>query len=163
MALINSGVRAGGQLATLLEQISKNLRNQQLLHEKVKSSVGSYVIFVTVAVCFGAPLLFGLSTVLVTVLSSILNSLDIGAAAGGALPVTFSKVAVTPGFIMMYSILSLSTSAFLGSLVLGLINKGRAREGLRYFPGILLLALTVYLVVEFSIKSIFVNLGLLTI
>ncbi len=161
LMLIISGLHSGGQIATLLEQTAKNLRNQQFLQEKIKSSVGTYVIFIVVAIGFGAPLLFGLSTVLVSVLTTMISKFDFSELSGSNLPVTFSAISISPSFIITFSMISLAASAFMGSLVVGLINKGKAREGLRYFLPILFLCYSIYFMIYAGVSRIFSALGLL--
>jgi archaeal flagellar protein FlaJ len=159
--LLISGLRSGGQLAPLLEQTAKNLRSQQFMRERVKSSVGTYVLFVISAIGFGAPFLFGLSTVLVTVLTQILSSVDLSGTEGTNIPITFSTVAISKGFIVMYAMIFIGADCFFGSMFIGLINRGKAREGLRYFLGLLVLAYAIYWTVYLGVSSIFLGLGIL--
>ena len=56
--LLIEGLRAGGELASLLEQTADGLTNQNLIDKKIRASVGMYVMFIFSAVCFGSPLLY---------------------------------------------------------------------------------------------------------
>ncbi|HLC32028.1 MAG TPA: type II secretion system F family protein, partial [Candidatus Nanoarchaeia archaeon] len=73
--IIITGIKAGGNVAVLLEETAKNMRERQFVEKKAASNVLMYVIFIAFAVGVGAPALFALSTVLVSVLSKILSSL----------------------------------------------------------------------------------------
>ncbi len=142
ISLIISGLRSGGELASLLEQTSKNLREQEFIDQKIKSSVLMYVIFIFSAICFGAPMLFGLSSVLVKVLSSKLAEISIPT--GMQVPFAMNQVSVSQEFVIQYSIVSLITTCIMGSLVLGIISKGKEREGLRYTFPLIAASLTIF-------------------
>ncbi len=152
--LIEAGLKSGGQLVALLNQTAQNLRNQKFVEEKIRSSVFMYFIFIFSAISFGAPLLFGLSSFLVDVLSISLGSMDIPQTAM-QLPISLSQISVTPSFIMTYVIICLITTSILGSLVLGLIRKGKEREGLKYAPILIALALAVFFLVRTIISNTF--------
>ena len=77
ITLIVSGLRAGGELASLLEQTAKNLRQEYIIDSRIRANVMMYVIFIFVAVCFGAPMLFGLSSFLVEVLTKNLMAIQL--------------------------------------------------------------------------------------
>ncbi len=146
-SLIISGLRSGGELASLLEQTAKNLREQEFIDQKIRSSVLMYVIFIFSAICVGAPMLFGLSSVLVKVLSSKLAEISIPT--GIQVPFAMKSVSVSQSFVIQYSVVSLVTTSLLGSLVLGIIAKGREREGLKYtFP-----LIVASLVIFFGIRA----------
>jgi hypothetical protein len=154
MELIASGVRAGGELASLLEQTGRNLRQQGLVDSRIRANVMTYVIFVFIAVCFGAPLLFGLGTFLVEVLTTNLQSMDIpDTALAGSLPLTFQESSLETGFVISYAAIFLITSSVLGSLILGLISKGKEREGIKFMPILVTLSLALFFLIRFGIRN----------
>lgn len=152
--LIVSGLKSGGQLASLLEQTAKNLRQQRFVDERIRANVMMYVIFIFAAIGFGAPLLFGLSSFLVEVLTKNLASIDIPqTAVATAMPMMFTEVSITPDFVLKFAITSLITNSILGSFILGLISKGKERRGLKYIPILIALTLGMFFFVRFVIKS----------
>lgn len=151
-SLIISGLRSGGELASLLEQTSKNLREQEFIDQKIKSSVLMYVIFIFSAICFGAPMLFGLSSVLVKILSSTLAEISIPT--GIEVPFAMNKASVSQGFVIQYSIVSLITTCIMGSLVLGIISKGKEREGLKYTFPLIAASLAIFFGVRAAITKL---------
>ncbi len=146
MLLIISGIRAGGNLAILLEQTSSSMRERDLLDKKASSNVLMYVIFIFLAVAIFAPFLFSLSTILVEVLTSIFSGLPELDAGGANMPFSLSQINVSITFIKTFAIFFMLTIDFLASLVLGLVSKGEEKQGLRYFPIIAGLSLTVFFV-----------------
>ncbi len=150
--LIVSGLKTGGELASLLEQTSKNLRQEEIIDSRIRANVMMYVIFIFVAICLGAPLLFGLSSFLVGILKDNLGMVEIPRAAMVSLPVSFGGMTIDTGFILMFIVVFLVTTGILGSLILGLISKGREREGIKYMPFLITISLAVFFLVRFVIE-----------
>ena len=154
--LLVNGIRSGGQLAELLDQTAYNLRSQKVVEEKIRSNVLMYVIFIFIAVVFGAPLLFGLSTYLVEVLTKNIASIELPEetlTSSIQMPFNISKVGVSTSFIMNYAIFSLIITSSLGSLVIGTISKGKAKYGLRFMPIIVVISLVVFFIVRTLVSS----------
>jgi len=152
--LIVTGIKSGGELASLLDQTAKNLRQEKFVEEKIRSNVMMYVVFISSAIGFGAPLLFGLSSFLVEVLTTNIAAIEIPqTTVASAMPIKFSTVGITIGFVKMYSIVSLVTSSVLGSFILGLIGKGEEKRGIKYIPILILMSLSMFFFVRFVIKN----------
>lgn len=153
IALIVSGLRSGGELASLLDQTARNLRQERLVDSRIRANVMMYVIFIFVAVCFGAPLLFGLSSFLVEVLTENLGAIELPETQVADVPLSFTEVSITADFVIMFSVMFLVTSSVLGSLILGLISKGREREGIKFMPALIALSLSMFFLIRFLIKG----------
>lgn len=148
--LIISGIRAGGDLAVLLEQTSTSMRQRELLEKKASSNVAMYFIFILIAVSFAAPALFSLSTVLVELMSTIFSELP---ATPSNLPFTLSKINISITFVNYFSIIFIIVIDVLACLILGLINKGEEKQGLKYLPFILAVSLAVFFVARAIISN----------
>jgi len=158
VALLVSGIRSGGELASLLDHTSRNMRNQDLIDQKVRSSVRMYVIFVFIAVGLGAPMLFALSSFLVDVLTKILGGLDIPVSSATQMPITISKVSIEPRFIIKYVMTSLVINSIMGSLVLGAISKGSEKEGLKIAPLLIMIAIVIFFLIRLIISTMLTGL-----
>jgi len=114
-----------------------------------------YIIFIFAAIGVGAPMLFGLSSFLVEVLTKNMANIDLGqtSSVASSMPISFSKVSISSSFVMTYAITSLCASSVLGSFILGLIGKGKESRGIRYIPILLCLSLTVFFVARLLIKG----------
>lgn len=154
MALIVSGLRAGGELASLLDQTAKNLRKEMIVDSKIRSNVMMYVIFIFVAVCFGAPMLFALSTFLVEVVTQNLQGIEIPEETSMEFPITFSEINIDIDFILMFSVIFLVTSSVFGGLILGSISKGKEREGIKFMPLLLAVSLGTFFAIRFLIRTV---------
>lgn len=141
--LIISGIASGGDIAILLEETSVNLREKKFIEKKAASSVLMYVIFIFLVVSIFAPALFSLSTILVEVLTAILSGVP-EAEASANMPFTLSQVSISVNFIKYFSLIFIIAISVFSSFVLGLVNKGEEKEGLKYLPIILVLAISIF-------------------
>lgn len=153
ISLIVSGIVAGGELAELLEQTAKNLRSEKLVDSRIRANVMMYVIFIFVAVCIGAPMLFGLSSFLVEVLTENIGAIEIPDTGSLDLPTSFSGGGISVDFVIMFSVTFLITASVFGSFILGLISKGKASEGIRFMPALIIVSLAVFFLVRLAIKT----------
>lgn len=150
--LIVQSIKSGGKLADLLDQTANDLRDQQMIQKEISASVLMYVMFIFIAVGIGAPLLFAMSSFLVTLLTQSMNMIaadmpnfnEMGGA--GGVPISMRTITISAEFIRSYSILSLITSSFFGSLVMGLILKGEEKVGIKYFPVLVTISLSLFLI-----------------
>ncbi len=153
--LILSGISSGGQVADLLQNTAANLRQQKMIDERIRSNVLVYVIFIFAAIGFGGPMLFGLSSFLIDVITTIFSTVQLPTGTlSQQLPVSFSQITVTPRFVTTYTILSMIITSIMGSLILGLISKGKEKEGLKYIPILLVLTISLFFLVKFLISHL---------
>ncbi len=153
--LIVSGLKAGGELIPLLEQSANSLRRQRIIDEKIRANVMMYVIFIFSAIGFGAPLLFGLSSFLIQVITKNISAVEVPATLSTMnLPLTSMGTLISPAFVRTFAIISLITTASLGSLILGLISKGKERDGIKFIPLMIILTLSVFFLVRFFIQRL---------
>src|SRR3989338_2589653 len=152
--IIVSAMASGGELAELLVQTASNLRQQRLVEQRVRSSVLVYVIFIFSAIAFGAPMLFGLSSFLVEVISDIFSKVQLPPQETTNLPLSFTKVSVPPSFINTYTLVSMIFTSIMGSLILGLIAKGKEKEGLKYLPILVIVTIALYFLVKAAIRAL---------
>jgi pilus assembly protein TadC len=142
--LIISGIRSGGNISILLENTAVSMREKGYVEKKAASSVMMYSIFIFLAVAIFAPALFSLSTVLVDVLTSILSGLPEVDVSAANMPFTMSGVSLSTTFVKTFSVVFMLTIGVLSSLVLGLVSKGKEKEGLKYIPVIVIISLATF-------------------
>lgn len=144
--LIINGIKAGGELAPLLEKTAEDLRDQEIMNKKVRASIGMYKIFIFIAIGIAAPFLFGLSSVVVEVLTKTFSTVTLPKVS--SMPLSISKMSLSIDFVKTYSMIFISTSCILGSLVLGLVNKGRAKEGARYIIPLIIISMVIFILIR---------------
>ncbi|MEM7826402.1 MAG: type II secretion system F family protein [Candidatus Aenigmatarchaeota archaeon] len=154
--LIVEGMRKGGEIASLLEQTAEDIRELKLLKKEIAAQVGMYAIFIFIAVGFASPVLFSFSSYLVETMSMIGSKLRIEETASyttiGSL--RLGVVRVSSQFIRTYCLLTLTFSSIFGSLLIGLLQEGKEKAGLKYIPLLLAINLTIYFVARYILSSL---------
>ncbi|MFH1585152.1 MAG: type II secretion system F family protein [archaeon] len=153
--LIISSLKAGGKISNLLEETAKNMKEKEMIEKKTSSVILMYVIFIFFAVAIGAPVLFGLGTVLVEVVMSLTAKIpDTASMAAMNIPLTFSEVSVPLNFVIYFSLSFIIVSDFISCLVIGLVNKGEGKAGLKLFFPIVAISVTVFFVIRTVLSKI---------
>jgi hypothetical protein len=142
--LIISGLKAGGNIATLLENTAGNMREKEFLEKRAASNVLMYVIFIFVAIGLGAPLLFGLSSILVEIIIKLTSQLPSVSSTQMSMPFTLSNIGLSPAFIIYFSLVFLIVVDVISCLVIGLVNKGDEKYGLRYMLPLIMVSLAIF-------------------
>ncbi|MEM5878888.1 MAG: type II secretion system F family protein [Candidatus Aenigmatarchaeota archaeon] len=154
--LIVEGMRKGGEIASLLEQTAEDIRDLKLLKKEIAAQVGMYAIFIFIAVGFASPVLFAFSSYLVETMSAIGSKLRIEEAASymtmGSLKLGIVKV--SSDFIRAYCLLTLIFSSIFGSLLIGLLQEGKEKAGLKYIPLLLAINLTIYFMARLALSGL---------
>jgi type II secretory pathway component PulF len=152
--LIIAGVRSGGNLAVLLEETAVNMKQRGFVEKRAASNVLMYTIFVFFAVAIGAPVLFGLSSVLVQILTDLFATIP-HVESQISLPLSFTKVNISVSFITYFSIVFILATNVLASLVLGLVGKGEEKEGVKYIIPMCLLSISIFFIVKYFLLGYF--------
>ncbi len=156
-------VKYGGAMADLLDQLSKDLRNQQLMQKEVAGQLLMYSIFIAFAGLIAAPLLYGLTSQMIVVTDTVWKG--ILAQNPGGLPTTgvsFLKPSppkISPGTYHEFSIIAIIIITGFASLIMSAISSGSAIKGIRYLPLFVAGGLAVYMVVQYAISLVFSSIG----
>ena len=153
--LINSSIRSGGSLATLLEATSKELREQNLIDLRIKASITMYIIFIFSAITFISPVLFGLSTYLVEILRNTFAQIDLTSISATNIPISISNITITKAFLNNFIAIFIIANSFMTSMLLGLIGKGKRRSGLKYFFPMIIVGIAIFYITQFLIETLF--------
>ncbi|MDE1762273.1 MAG: type II secretion system F family protein, partial [Candidatus Micrarchaeota archaeon] len=65
--MVNEALQYGGGMTDLLNQVAKDLRNQQIVQKEISGQLFMYTIFIAFAALIGAPVLYALTTQMITV------------------------------------------------------------------------------------------------
>lgn len=154
--LMITGIKGGGSMAPLLDEIAQNLRSQDTIEKRIRASISMYAIFIATVIAIGAPILFGESSYLVGVMSSKFSSIALPQLpkAGAMAMMPTIGMAMNPAIVTNFALACLITSSFFGSIILGLIIKGKERAGLKYFIPLMVASLSVFYIVKFILEKI---------
>lgn len=154
--LIIEGNKSGGQFAQLLDENASDLRRVQVIKKEINANIMLYVIFIGFAGVIGAPLLYALSSFLITTLGSFTSDISIPDSATRNVPfLKFGVVGVSPEFLFWFAIAAILLTTIFGSLIIGLISSGREKTGIKFMPLMIIIALGVFFLTRIIIAGIF--------
>ncbi|MFH1751622.1 MAG: type II secretion system F family protein [archaeon] len=161
MWLISKGITSGGQIADLLSQLSDDLRQQNSVKEEIKANISIYVLLIFFSAAIGGPLLFGISSFIVQVLTTQkeafamdTSNIQMGEGIGSQL-ISTEAIAITTDFIVMFIVIIIIVSSVFASLTIGIINTGKEKNGLKMIPVTIIVALIVFLIVRTALLVMF--------
>lgn len=152
VSLINSGISSGGNLAILLDETSRGMRERDVLEKKAASNVLMYVIFIFLTVSIFSPALFALSSTLVEILTNIFSGIP-DTETTVNIPFTLSKINVSLNFILYFSVIFIIVIDIFSALILGLVNKGDEKEGFRYILPIMAISLSIFFISKIILSN----------
>jgi len=165
--LISQGIRSGGQIANLLCQLSDDLKDQQSLDAEISSNISIYILLILFSAIAGAPLLFGISSFIVEVITSQLANtmaLDVSSVpATGNLAaikgfVSGGQSLISAGFIVFFSIVMLVFTTLFSALTIGVINNGKETGGIKFILPMLVGAFVLFFAARILLTQVFGNL-----
>jgi Flp pilus assembly protein TadB len=155
--------RYGGAMADLMEQLSKDMRNQQMVQKEVSGQLFMYSIFIAFAGLIAAPVLYGLTSQMIIVTDSVWKG--ILASNPGGLPTTglsFLKPSppkISAGFYHTFSLIAISVITGFAALIMSAISSGSVIKGIRLLPAFIIIGLVIYFVVGSVIAAMFGSIG----
>jgi pilus assembly protein TadC len=159
--LVIEGIESGGELAHLLEETANNVRTTQSLRKEIKSSVTTYSIFIFFAAVLGAPALYAISLFFVEIMSKLWSPKALGGVTatsstmGGGMLSKAGAPTISVDQLFWFATLSITITTLFGSLIIGLIQTGKEKNGIKFIPALTCGALLVFFVAQILIKAIF--------
>jgi len=156
VSFFSQALKSGGKLTKLLETSALDIRQTQEMKKDLASSVRMYVMFVAFVIVIATPLLLGVSIQFLQMVSSVQAEqvFEGGAGISGA-EFLSTELNIKPEFMINISYLLLAGNALLASLFIGVIDRGKAKMGLRYAPAILVASVLVFFFVEHLLNAMF--------
>jgi Flp pilus assembly protein TadB len=144
--LIVEGIQSGGEMAVLLNKLSSNIKETQLMRKEVSASVTTYAIFIGVATVLAAPTLFALSTQLLVIIQKIFSSIHIDTSTGmaGMFSFNFSGDSINIGDFKRFAMMVLIISSFFSAAIISVIRKGSVKDGVKTISIFIIISLALY-------------------
>jgi hypothetical protein len=156
-------IKYGGAMADLLDQLSKDMRSQQIIQKEVSGQLLMYSIFIAFAAIIAAPVLYGLTSqmILVTdkVWAGILAQNPAGIPTVGLSFLRPSPPKITPTQYYYFSIAAIILISGFASIIMSAISSGSAIKGIKYVPVFMAVALVIFFVMKIVIGLLFSSLG----
>ena len=161
--MILESLRYGGAMADLIEQISKDMRNQQMTQKEVAGQMLMYSIFIAFAGLIAAPVLYGLTSQMIvvtdTVWKGILTQNPGGLPTTGVSFLKPSPPKITADTYRDFSIVSIIIICGFASLIMAAISSGSAIKGLKYLPVFIIVGVVIFFIVQYVIALMFAGIG----
>lgn len=158
LKLIEEGIKSGGEMAHLLDETAADIRNAQAMKAEVKSNVMMYSMFIIFASVIGAPILFAISLYFIDVTSQLwggqMSAIGKGMGDLGGTLISPSSPEISPSELKLFSIASLLLTTTFGGMIIGLIQTGKEKNGLKYIPLLAGGALAVFFGTKFLVSNL---------
>ena len=156
--LLVSGIRSGGQLAKILDHTANDIQNQLLLQKEIAANVGMQANFIFFAATLGAPMLLGLSSFISQILASKLsNPAGLAALESSQVQIPFNVGGspIPSDFIYYFALTSIIVTNFFAALVIGTIKFGKEKQGIKYIPALIIMALVLFFTIRYFMAQTF--------
>ncbi len=159
--LLVDGIRLGGEVANLLDEVAETVKSTKALRKEIKNATLTYVIFIIFSSVIVAPLLFALSLYYSETSAKIaeqqqrgINPEELKGARniGGGSPLssfalqTKTESSITAEDIRLFAMSAIAITGFFSSMLIGLIQHGKAIRGMKLVPIFVPIALGIFLV-----------------
>lgn len=150
VSLLVEGLTAGGEIASLLNDIALNIQETQIMRKEMASNVTTYAIFINFATVVAAPILFALAGELLKVVRQLSSriALDPGEVQGGGFAFSGGSSLTYPDFLI-FAILTLSMTTIFSTIIVATIKKGNAREAVGSIPVSLVISLALFFIASY--------------
>lgn len=159
--LLVEGIKGGGSIAKLLQETAADIRNSEAIQREIKSTVTMYVMFLIIAGVLGAPILYAISTFMVTSISSMwgqqasgMDSSSLSAMGGGFIQFS-SPAGLDTSMFSYFAIGALVITTFFAGIIISLIQTGNAKQGIKYVPVFVSASLAIYFAVKMLLAKVF--------
>lgn len=166
VALIKQGLASGGEIAEILERTADDSRNMQLIRKEIAASLLMYIIFIVFAAAVGTPFLFSVSTQLIQTLETVFTQLPdtaqlsaTSSPAAGMSVVRLQPPIVSSTEFFYFMLLAGFITCTFSSLMIGVIQKGSKREGLKYLPFMMVSNVVIFFIVSTLLSGFLKSLG----
>ena len=134
--LLLEGLNSGGEVGDLLRRIADNMMETEIMKKDMASSVTTYVIFIMFATLGAAPFLFGLTTQLIVIMSSIFSTIDLGESGQGGIGLMSGGSAdiISLFDYQVFAITSICISSIFAAIIISVIQKGNTKEAIKNIP-----------------------------
>jgi len=155
--LLIKGLETGGEITSLISDIAWNIRENQIMKKEINADIQSYVIFISFASLFAAPLLFALSLKLITIMSGVMEGLDLSGAAGINSIFSFQDVKgmISPHNFKIFAFICLGITSLFSSLILSTIKNGNLKDSVKYIPVFIAVSYGLFLILSVVLGGIF--------
>jgi len=159
--MIIEGITYGGGMTDLLNQIARDIRQQQTIQKEISGQLFLYTIFIAFAALVGAPVLYGLTSRMIyivdTVWAGILKSNPGGLPTVGVSFLRPSPPKITVSMYKNFALTAVLLITGFASFIVSAISSGSVFRGIRYLPLFILIGVSVFFITSAVIGTMFAS------
>jgi len=148
ITLIQECLKTGAQLADVLELIAEDTKQMFRIKKERETKTMLQIIFIFAAGAVIAPFIFGLTNVITQFLTNV--AATSGIASENALTASVSMQAVMGLLLDTYLLIEVAAAA----VIISLMRSGKFTNAVMFFPVMIAIAYTIYLISQLAISSI---------
>jgi len=148
---LTEGIRTGSDIASLLDDVSNNVRTIKNTRKELASEVENYMLFITITVLIISPLMFALTSKMAGLIEGVKNILISSgtAEASSAIEVPFKIASSSTGkpfqhYFDIFVYLMTATSSIISVLLMSTIKYGNVQSELKKIPVYFVISLVAY-------------------
>ncbi len=155
--LLAKGMKSGAHLSRLLTSSAEEIRHIEDLRAELGTATKTYTVFLGFIIIVIMPFLLSVSNQFIAVFLAInaQQTIDSGGASVENLPSFSGKISITTEEMFNISIFMLIETCMLVSALMGLISRGNALYGLKYFPMMAIASIIMFFITKGIIGSMF--------
>lgn len=149
LRILIEGLEAGGKLAELLNKISWNIKETQILRKEIAANVTSYSMFISFSSLLAAPFLYALSYQLINIMTIITSKINLPEATGAiSLPISGGAIGISASDFRIFAIISLIVTAFFSAVIVSTVKKGNVKAGFKSIPIYMIIVIVLFLMIS---------------
>jgi len=160
--LMEEGLRTGHDLAGMLEQVAYDTRSFRILEDEARANIGSYVLFIFMAVLLVAPGLYAISISFVSLSDQVRSSLDVGgmiseAAVGNQamlVNMVVGERGISADTLVVFSAINLAVSSAIAAVLVSILLTGESLQKMPYIPGFIIISEAVFFLALYVLSSV---------
>ena len=152
LKLFTTAMRSGGHLATLLEELARDMVAMRALKKELVTSTKTYTIFVLFTIIIGMPLLLAISLHFITVITGL--QAIAGLRSDFGLGFLAGEITITADFMLRAAVVMLLVTSLLACALLGVIAEGKPAVGFRYAPAVIAGSLIAFVVLRAVLQGL---------
>jgi len=152
--LFTTAMRSGGHLATVLEELAKDIDETRSLKRELVTNTKMYISLIMFSVILGAPMLLAISIQFTEIISDMQTSSGVSDV-GFGMGFLAGEIAITADFLTKIAGGMLILTSLLASMLLGSIQEGKPQYGFRYAPPIVIGTFIAFVIFRVVIASFF--------
>ena len=154
MGLFVTSLKSGAQLARLLDETARDIRESKMLKQEMLANTKTYTMFIIFIIIIGAPVLLAITIHFVELTESMRAKMLAGELTG-TLGISTAPSEITVEFLIKISYVILFVTSFLSSAMLGVITEGKEKYGAKFLPFMLIGTFVVFLIARTAVSSFF--------